>query len=139
MKYAAIAALIAVVSATDCPENIKMEYFTDKECKTEDEDNDTMEADATLKANLKKGGCVKKGDNSVKMECDAKGVTTTVYMASTECKKVGDGADPEPTKYKYTACKKVTVNDHTTYLKLTGAAALKAAAIALVAIAGSQF
>lgn len=139
MKYAAIAALIAVVSATDCPETFKLEYFSDKECKTKDKDVDTVEANAEQKKDLKKGGCIKKDTNSVKVECDAEGVTGTMYTGSTECKAVEDGTAPKKMEFKYTACKKTEEGGHTVYLKLTGAAALKAAAIALVAIAGSQF
>ena len=139
MKYAAIAALIAVVSATDCPETFKLEYLSDKECTTKDADVDAVEPTADEKKWLKKGGCNKSGENSVKVECDAEGITGTVYTASTECKAVDGEAKPAKKELKYTACKKTEEGGHTTYVKLTGAAALKAAAIALVAIAGSQF
>ena len=139
MKYAAIAALIAVVSAADCPETYKLEYFSDKKCETKDKDVDAVEATAEHKKWLKKGGCIKKGADSVKMECDAKGITMTAYTASTECKAVEDGTEPKPTKFEYSSCKSTEEEGHNVYVKLTGAAALKAAAIALVAIAGSQF
>jgi len=94
MKYAAIAALIAVVSAADCPETFKMTFYTDDKCKTKDEDVDAVEADSEAKADLKKGGCIKKEANSVKLECDAEGITGTMYTGSTECKAVDGEAKP---------------------------------------------
>jgi hypothetical protein len=139
MKYAAIAALIAVASAADCPKTTKTTFYTDSKCTKVDEDKDAVEATDAQKEMMKKGGCIKSGTGSVKLECDAKGINMTVYTASTKCEKpTGDDAvTPKVDSVKYTECKKMAVGDK--YYSFAGAAALKAAAIALVAIAGSQF
>jgi hypothetical protein len=137
MKYAAIAALIAVASAADCPKTTKMTFYTDSKCKNVDDDNEAKVATDAEKALLEKGGCIKADANSVKVECDAEGITYTVYTASTKCEKPTgeDAVTPTVDSVKYTECKKAG----DMYYSFTGAAALKAAAIALVAIAGSQF
>ena len=78
------------------------------------------------------------------MTCTAEGITAKAYIGVEDCKVVKDESAGTETKVieettKYETCKKTTVGDKTLYVQLTGAAALKAAAIALVAIAGSQF
>ena len=137
MKYAAIAALVAVVSAAEskCPKTTKTTFYTDKKCTIVDDDNEAKVATDAEKKMLEKGGCIKQGADSVKLECDAEGITATVYAGSTECKKATDAETPKVHAMKYTDCKKAG----DMYYSFTGAAALKAAAIALVAIAGSQF
>ncbi len=139
MKYAAIAALIAVVSAEDeykngCKPGMTMTYFTDKECTTVDSDKDAV---VTKDSELKKAdvACMSAtgATTSTKMKCDAKGITTNVYKTK-DC--TGDSTD---VTVKWTNCYSSGTGDDKTYYQLTGAAALKAAAIALVAIAGSQF
>jgi hypothetical protein len=138
MKYAAIAALVAVASAADdykngCKKGMTTTFFTDDKCKTVDPDTAAVVADdSEMKAFT--DACTKLTDkSSTKMKCDAKGITTTVYTTK-DC--AGDGAD---VVVKWTNCYTTGTGDAKKYYQLTGAAALKAAAIALVAIAGSQF
>ena len=75
--------------------------------------------------------------------CTAEGITVKAYVGVEDCKVVKDSEGVE-TKVieettKYETCKKIGSGESKKYIQLTGAAALKAAAIALVAIAGSQF
>lgn len=60
MKYAAIAALIAVVSAADvvdCPKETKVTTYTDDKCKTVDPDTDVAEATTEQKKFLEEAKC----------------------------------------------------------------------------------
>jgi len=60
MKYAAIAALIAVVSAADvvdCPKEAKVTTYTDDKCKTVDPDTEVVKATTEQKKLLEEAKC----------------------------------------------------------------------------------
>ena len=105
MKYAAIAALIAVVSAkapaSNCLKGMKTTFYTDKKCETVDEDKAAVEAtDKELEAF--DGTCKKVGEGSSKVKCTDEGIETTVYETA-DCK--GDGV---AVTVKWTHCFTVT-------------------------------
>ena len=139
MKYAAIAALIAVVSAAaednGCKKGMKTTFYTDKKCTTVDADTEAVEfTKDQMKASAFDGKCNKANGSSTKVKCTSEGIETSVYKDVEDCS--GEGV---AVAVKWTNCYSSGTGDDKKYFQLTGAAALKAAAIALVAIAGSQF
>ena len=149
MKFAVAALLVASTSA-ECMKGIKMEMFTDKDCKTalekegkaakheitEDELKAMNEDCAKIKA--KDADYWKSAENfeakSIKTTCDTKALNSTVY-ADAKC----EGDDTKSMTVEWGACKELKMGEKKMYLKVTGAMALQAAAAAALAFVGSQF
>ena len=82
MKYAAIAALIAVVSAktpaSNCLKGMKTTFYTDEKCKTVDEDTAAVEV-TSKELEAYDGTCKTVGKKSSKVKCTAEGMENWVY------------------------------------------------------------
>lgn len=141
MKFTAVAALMAVVSAED-PKTpaktpavdctiVKFDMFSDKDC---------SKALETVDAAVKKGwedkvkskACTAKTTHV----CDAAGITTTVFKAD-DCKASETAGDDKTTKVAWGACVEVTKDK--AYFKATSARAILAGSAAILAFAASQF
>ena len=141
MKYAAIAALLAVAKAEDpapapaapaC--TVKVAVFTDEACATAKEgDNAALATEWNDK--VKSDACTAAGDEFVKNTCDGTGLTTATFTddACTAAKKVDDKAVASTTAWG--ACTKAGE----VYIQVTGAKALMVGVAATLAIVGAQF
>ena len=152
MKYAVIAAFLAVARAedpapaddppaTDPPATdpapactVKVEVFTDEACTTAKEGDQTAVGTA-WNDKVKSAACTAAGDDFVKNTCDGAGLTSALFTddACATAKKDGD-ADVSTT-WAWGACTKVGED----YLKMTGARALMVGVAASLAIVGAQF
>ena len=134
MKYATIAALVAVASAKDfdsgCKGGMKFEMFKDEKCAEAAEGSKTMTQEE-IDTYEKGGECAKMGQGSFKASCVAEGLKYEMF-ADAECKKSAASKT-----LAWGECEKAPVGPDS--LKLTNAVALKTAAVAMVAFAASQF
>merc|ERR1712167_58675 len=135
--------LIASVAAT-CEEGIKMEAFSDKDCKKPVEDEKKASHEVT-KDELKvmNGKCAEMTDEGqleywkeqdftaagMKVSCDAKAISASVFDDK-ECKNEDSAKE---WSQKWGECVKYTIGDNTMYIKYSGAAALQAAGAAALA------
>merc|ERR1719231_1121404 len=148
MKFAVAALLVASTSA-ECMPGIKMEMFTDKDCKTalkkdgKAAKHEITEAElkerneACAKINAKEANHWKEFETfeakSIKTTCDTKALGSTVY-ADADC-----AGDKKSMEVVWGECKELKMNETKMYVKVTGAMALQAAAAAALAFVGSQF
>ena len=140
MKYAVIAALLAVAKAEDPAPTpapactVKVAVFTDEACATAKEGDNSAVATA-WNDKVKSDACTAAGDAFVKNTCDGTGLTSAMFTDD-QCataKKDGDAA--VSTTWAWGACTKVGDD----YLQLTGAKALMVGVAATLAIVGAQF
>jgi len=138
MKFTAVAALMAAVSAEDVKKPAavdctiaKFEMFSDKDCAKALE-----KVDAAVKKSwedkVKSKACTEKTTNV----CDAAGITTTVFKAD-DCKASETAGDDKATTTAWGACVEVTKDK--AYFKATSARAILAGSAAILAFAASQF
>merc|ERR1719453_1055174 len=142
MKFVAAAALASVVSA-ECMKGIKLEGFSDKDCKTlyKGADEKEMSHEITeAEARHMNKPCIAtpakdqaywkaKGFDAktMKVQCDTSNIKTTFYTST--CM-----GDTKEVSMVWGECKKFTIDEQTVYMKVTGAMALQAAAAAALAI-----
>ena len=133
MKYIALAALIATAQAGTCKEGLEAKFFSDAKCKDSIDTPDGMTEKLEKKKVEEFNKCRKVGDKYEQMSCDSKAMTHTTFTDK-KCKKADEDVDAKTFKYK--ECTKIADK---TYIQLTGAAYLSAAAAATLAFVGSQF
>jgi len=139
MKFTAVAALMAAVSAedkapaaADCT-IAKFEMFSDKTCATALKEDDTTKAvKKSWEDKVKSKACASKTTNV----CDGAGITTTVFVAD-DCKADADATKDVATTTAWGACVEVTADK--VYFKATSARAIMAGSAAILAFAASQF
>ena len=138
MKYAAIAALLAVAKAEDAAPapacTVKVGVFTDEACATPKE-GDNSAVGTAWNEKVKSAECTAAGDDFVKNTCDGAGLTSAMFTddGCATAKKADDKA--VSTTWAWGACTKVGDD----YLQLTGAKALMVGVAATLAIVGAQF
>ena len=140
MKYAAIAALLAVAKAEDPAPTpapactVKVAVFTDEACTTA-KDGDNTAVTTEWNDKVKSDACTAAGDEFVKNTCDGTGLTVAMFTDDACATAKKDGETVVSTTTAWGACTKAGE----VYLQLTGAKALMAGVAATLAIVGAQF
>ena len=139
MKYAAIAALLAVAKAEEAAPaapacTVKVGVFTDEACATPKEgDNSAVGTEWNNK--VKSAECTAAGADFVKSTCDGAGLTSALFTDDACATAKKDGETAVSTTWAWGACTKVGED----YIQLTGAKALMVGVAASLAIVGAQF
>merc|ERR1719213_8740 len=141
MKFTAAALLVATVAAADptgCKPGLKLEVFSDDDCKKKVEEKDIdPQVKKALEPSAKEledmtGKCAKTGTGTSQyVTCDMKDGISWKQYANEDC--TGEAAVAD--SFGWGKCKGL----HGHYVTFKGAMALQAAAVALAAAVGTQF